>query len=128
VEFDVSEYTLAFRRILSRSADHGETSGRWVLVRPMLDSPVRGTQAPLGDPTRDGDIAEVFIVPLYSTLALDDLSYERFLRQSGVLGDALDLLASATYGDTDSVETTRKEIHSLVMAAEVQYIVDGMSA
>jgi hypothetical protein len=94
----------------------------------VLDISTHGTQTPASDLTRDGDVAEVFIVPLYSTLALDDLSYERFLRQSGVLDDALDLLASMSFAEADAVETIRKEIHSLVMAAEVQYIVDGMSA
>ena len=133
VPFDVSEYTLAFRRILSPKAGCDETTGRWVILRPVLDIPVRymptrGAQAPASDPTRDGEVAEVFIVPLCSTLALDDLSYERFLRQSGVLDDALDLLSSVTFAEADSVETIRKEIHSLIMAAEVQYIVDGMSA
>lgn len=128
VPFDVSEYTLAFRRILGPKAGCDETTGRWVILRPVLDMPTRGTQAPASDPTRDGEVAEVFIVPLCSTLALDDLSYERFLRQSGVLDDALDLLSSVTFAEADSVETIRKEIHSLIMAAEVQYIVDGMSA
>jgi len=128
VPFDVSEYTLAFRRILGRKASCDETDGRWVILRPVLDLPARRAQAPASDPARDGKVAEVFIVPVCSTLALDDLSYERFLRQSGVLDDALNLLGSVTFAEADSVETIRKEIHSLIMAAEVQYIVDGMSA
>ncbi len=128
VEFDVSEYTLAFRRVLSHAAGRDDTTGRWALLRPVSDLPARRAQASASAPTRAVAIAEVFIVPLCSTLALDDLSYERFLRQSGVLDDALDLLASAAFAETDSVETIRKEIQSLVMAAEVQHIVDGMSA
>jgi hypothetical protein len=128
VPFDVSEYTLAFRRILGRKAGCNETTGRWVILRPVLDIPARGAQAPASDPTRDGEVAQVFIVPVCSTLALDDRSYERFLRQSGVLDDALELLSSVTFAEADSVDTIRKEIHSLIMAAEVKYIVDGMSA
>jgi hypothetical protein len=128
VSFDVSEYTLAFRRILGRKAGCDETDRRWAILRPVLDLPARGAHASTSDPTRDGEVAQVFIVPVYSTLALDDLCYERFLRQSGVLDDALDLLGSVTFAEADSVETIRKEIHSLIMAAEVQYIVDGMSA
>lgn len=128
VEFDVSEYTLVFRRVFGRKADGAATPDRWTIVRPMLDLPTRNALAPAHEPAIDGEIAEVLIVPLCSTLALDDLSYERFLRQSGVLGDVLDLLGVVSFAEPDSVETMRKEVHSLVMAAEVQYIVDGMSA
>lgn len=152
VEFGVSEYTLVFRRVLGQKsqaghvchapdrrdggthhADDNDDAG-WCTVRPGPDVPARRqTQRgkAIGDTPGaaiEGGIAEVFIVPLCSTLALDDLSYERFLRQSGVLDDALDLLCMVTLTETDAVETIRKEIQSLVMAAEVQYIVDGMSA
>ncbi|HEX6820302.1 MAG TPA: hypothetical protein VF120_18135 [Ktedonobacterales bacterium] len=134
VQFGVSEYTLVFRRVLSRQspvvgvvANLDAAAGIWQIVRPVLDRPA-GRASQLSAASRDGDIAQVLIVPFCSTLALDDLSYERFLRQSGVLADALDLLGAVTLAETDSVETARKEIQSLVMAAEVQYIVDGMSA
>ena len=102
-------------------------ASHWQVLRPMLDRPERRSSQFRATPL-DGDIAEVLIVPFYSTLALDDLSYEHFLRQSGVLADALSLLDTVTLQEFDSVETARKEILSLVMAAEVQYIVDGMSA
>ena len=144
VQFDVCEYTLVFRRVLSHERPTGRvahgavgsssqrapadlSAGQWQIVRPALDRPARRSGQPSATPL-DGDIAEVLIVPFCSTLALDDLSYERFLRQSGVLADALVLLEAVTLQEFDSVETARKEILSLVMAAEVQYIVDGMSA
>lgn len=154
VEFDVSEYTLVFRRVLDRESRPGHascapdrqdrrdggtrhaddnTGAGWHSIRPGPDVLVRRQALP-DEPDEaaikgpECGIAEVFIVPLCSTLALDDLAYERFLRQSGVLDDALDLLGAMTLAEADSVETIRKEIQSLVMAAEVQYIVDGMSA
>jgi hypothetical protein len=124
VEFGVSEYTLVFRRVLSRKVGRDETAGRWMLVRPLHEIP---TRAP-GVSAAEFEVAEVFIVPFCSTLALDDLAYERFLRQSGVLDEALECLHGARLLDALVAETLRKEIQSLVMAAEVQYIVDGMSA
>ena len=70
----------------------------------------------------------LLVVPIYSTLALDALAYERFLLSSGVLDAALRVLGHRALSDPFSAETTRKKIQSLVMAAEVQHIVDGMSA
>ena len=67
-------------------------------------------------------------VPICSTLALDHAEYEWFLNASGVLEDVLRLLQPVTLGDAEAVETARKEIQALVMAAEVQHIVDGMPA
>jgi len=129
VAFGVSEYTIVFRRVPGREAGRDEPTGGWLILRPTPEIPVRA--ATRGQPSataRDGGIAEVLIVPFYSTLALDDLAYERFLRQSGALDHALELLSSLSLADQPSAETIRKEITSLVMAAEVQYIVDGMSA
>ena len=137
MQFGVCEYTLVFRRVLSHERPPGQVAddnavddssrSAWQIVRPMLDRSARRSSQLSAIPL-NGDIAEVLIVPFCSTLALDDLSYECFLRQSGVLGDALDLLDTVTLQVPESVETARKEILSLVMAAEVQYIVDGMIA
>lgn len=80
------------------------------------------------DSVRAAGVAHILVVPIYSTLALETLTYESFLVQSGVIDDALRLLASMTLSSPNSVETTRRQIQSLVMAAEVQHIVDGMSA
>src|SRR5689334_11068096 len=74
----------------------------------------------------DREVAEMFVVPFCSTLALDVLSYERFLSQSGVLDLALAKLAHARLGGPRSVETMRKRIKSLIMAAEVQHIVNSI--
>jgi hypothetical protein len=123
VKFGVSEYTLVFRRVLSRKAGRDE-AGRWMLVRPLHEIP---TRAPAAN-AAESEVAEVFIVPFCSTLALDDLAYERFLRQSGVLDESLELLREVRLVDTLVADTLRKEIQSVVMAAEVQYIVNGMSA
>jgi hypothetical protein len=65
-------------------------------------------------------------VPICSTLALDPLAYEHFLSHCGVLDDALDVLAPITLVDAEAVETARRQIQSLVMAAEVDDIVSRM--
>jgi hypothetical protein len=70
----------------------------------------------------------IFVVPICSTLGLDKSSYEAFLQSCGILDDALRLLSHLLLRNPNSVETTRKRIQSLIMAAEVQRIVDGMSA
>lgn len=123
MEFGVCEYTLVFRRIRSRTPAARQPHHGWTVVKP---SPV-GSKAALR-PHGTGGVAEVFVVPVCSTLALDILSYERFLSQSGVLDRALSRLARAHLSGPRSVETMRKRIQSLVMAAEVQHIVDSMPA
>lgn len=72
--------------------------------------------------------AQLLVVPVCSTLALDTLAYESFLRSSGALDDALDVLGGIALADAEAVETARRRIHSLVMAAEVQHIVERLSA
>lgn len=73
-------------------------------------------------------VAQVFVVPICSTLALDGLAYERFLTASGALPKALRLLSRLTFAQPQTAENARKQIQSLIMAAEVEYIVQGMSA
>jgi hypothetical protein len=73
-------------------------------------------------------MAQMLAVPICSALALEGIAYERFLLRSGVLDDALLLLAGLTLPGSLALETVRKQIQSLVMAAEVRHIVDGMSA
>jgi hypothetical protein len=131
VEFDVSEYTLAFCRVLGHvgtMAGRDEARGRWMLLRPVPGGAARRTHPLSSGLAASGEVAEVFIVPLCSTLALDDRSYEWFLLQSSVLDDALELLAAADPAEPNAVETIRKEIQSLVMKAEVEHIVDSMPA
>jgi hypothetical protein len=47
---------------------------------------------------------------------------------SGVLPHTLRLLAHVRLTDARAVETVRRRIQSLVMAAEVQAIIEGLSA
>lgn len=75
-----------------------------------------------------GALAEVFTVSLCSTLALDPPAYDQFLLDSGVLLVALRVLKRLRLDDARSVETVRKRIRSLVMAAEVRYIASQLSA
>lgn len=122
--FGVSEYTLVFKRIAGRKR---ERVGRnWIAVRPALSAQSAVNLRP--NIVHAPGVAHILVVPICSTLALDTLNYESFLIQSGVIEGALRLLATMTLSRPTSVETTRRQIQSLVMAAEVQHIVDGMSA
>lgn len=114
--FGVSEYTLVFRRAL-------DDEGAWMVARPHVRVPYVRDSAPCKE-----NIAALFVTPIYSTLALDDSAYEQFLWQSGALDGALALLALVDLTQPAAAETARREIASLVIAAEVRHIVDGMSA
>lgn len=120
VGYGVSEYTLVFQRGAGRKID--KASRAWVVVRPM---PERRTQA---RHAQTSDVAEVFAVPICSALALDSAAYERFLSTSGVLADIVAMLARSSVRSLEDAEMARKEIQALVMAAEVQHIVERMSA
>ena len=61
-------------------------------------------------------------------LSLEGSAYEHFLISSGVLSDALEVLRELEPESPASVETARRQIQSLVMAAEVRHIVDRMPA
>ncbi len=117
--FGVSEYTLVFRRALN--ADD-EIKAAWTVARPGRRQPIEEST-----PQRQ-QVAALFVAPIYSTLALDDLTYEQFLWQSGALDGALELLSLLDLSQPEAAETARREIASLVIAAEVRHIVDGMSA
>jgi hypothetical protein len=123
VAFGVSEYTLVFRRALDAASNGDHVA--WTVARPSA----RG-RADERASRQQGvrDVAALFVAPIYSTLALDDLTYEQFLWQSGALAGALALLAIRDLSQPEAVEMARREIASLVIAAEVQHIVDGMSA
>lgn len=132
VAFLVNEYTLVFRRVGGLRRDYSRPYNGWIIARPELailtpDVPSEAIEGRI-DGRQSGEIAQVFVVPLYSTLALDDASYERFLLASNVLSHALRLLARVRMNDARAVETLRKRIQSLVMAAEVQAIVENRSA
>jgi hypothetical protein len=91
----------------------------WTVARPPRQGAARRIERAAGPD-------ELFAVPICSTLALDELAYERFLAQSGALHDALLLLGELTLDDALGAETVRRQIQALVMAAEVDYIVSGM--
>lgn len=132
--FLVAEYTLVFRRVGGRRPDFSRPYNGWTLVRPGLVSvaleaaPEAVNTANMVNGLQSGEIAQVVVVPLCSTLALEPAIYERFLTASGVLPHTLRLLAHVRLTDAQAVETVRKRIQSLVMAAEVQAIVENRSA
>lgn len=143
-EFGVTEYTLVFRRTLPHKAGRRPlrtargmiaqeaqplatraqrtapgARAAWTVVRPLG----RGFGA-----QEQGAAQQVFIVPICSTLALDGIAYEKFLMASGALPRALRLLSRLTFAQPQTAENARKQIQSLIMAAEVEYILQGMSA
>jgi hypothetical protein len=132
VAFLVTEYTLVFRRIGGRRPDFSRPYNGWTLARPGL-APLAldaapDTDADAANGRQSGEIAQVVVVPLCSTLALEPLAYEHFLMASGVLPHTLRLLAHVRLTDARAVEMVRRRIQSLVMAAEVQAIIEGLSA
>ena len=119
--FGVSEYTLVFR-----SCGRGkgcQATEQWTVVRPIQYVQTRMARERTVEQT---PIARVFAVPICSALALEGVAYEQFLTRSGVLQDSLRLLSEAPLDDEVAVETARRRIQSLVMAAEVDSIVSGM--
>jgi hypothetical protein len=127
----MTEYTLVFRRAITnegRGASRGR-GPRWIVARP---TGVDTVPAPLPAAARERGasdaLARVFVVPICSVLGLDGIAYEHFLVECGVLPEACALLGRASLARSESVETARREIQALVMAAEVQHIVDRMSA
>ncbi|HEV2238519.1 MAG TPA: hypothetical protein VGR57_17810 [Ktedonobacterales bacterium] len=120
----MTEYTLVFRRTVS--AHGGRSAGRraWAVARPAVSEPV-----PL--PPSLGaarTMAQVFAVPICSALDLDGAAYEQFLAESGALADSVVALGAQHLRTPDEADTARKEIQALVMAAEVQHIVNQLSA
>jgi hypothetical protein len=125
VRFGVAEYTLVFRRGGNQGGRSARPSARraWTVARPLQHPPHKGAARRI---KHTAGLDELFAVPICSTLALDELAYEHFLAQSGVLHDALLLLGELTLDDASGAETVRRQIQSLVMAAEVDEIVLGM--
>ncbi|HEX6122209.1 MAG TPA: hypothetical protein VFY89_03560 [Ktedonobacterales bacterium] len=131
MDFGVSEYTLVFRRVLRTGslAEEPVGTGGWVVARPALMGPAAVlAPAPEGARAPEGEVAQVLTVQIYSTLAMDELAYERFLARSGVLEVVLRRVGRVRLNDARSVETTRRRVRSLVMQAEVRHIADTLSA
>jgi hypothetical protein len=119
VGFGVSEYTLVFRS----EPGGARADSTWSIVRPVQYTRIRKRRA--GNSEHAG-VARLFAVPICSALALEGIAYEQFLNCSGVLDESLRLLADMPLDDPCAVETTRRQIQSLVMAAEVDNIVSIM--
>src|SRR6185437_625836 len=127
----MTEYTLVFRRAITnegRGASRGR-GPRWIVARPAgVDAVPAPPQAAARERGAADALARVFVVPICSVLGLDGVAYEHFLTECGVLPDACVLLGRANLSRAEGVEIARREIQALVMAAEVQHIVDRMSA
>lgn len=121
------EYTLVFRRAVGKAAPRRASARRWVAVRPEM----AGTSSPAAADAEEGeatDMAQVFVVPICSALGLDGIAYEHFLLECGVMHAALAALGASPLNRPGAADNTRKEIQALVMAAEVQHIVNRISA
>lgn len=129
VGFGVTEYTIVFRRALRQRTGQRATRAVWTVVRPFTRVGA-GNLTDLADLADESahDVAQVFVVPICSTLALDTRAYEKFLVQSGALNRALRALNGLTFAQPQTAENARKQIQSIVMAAEVNHIVRKMSA
>ncbi len=121
--FGVTEYTLVFRRALRQRNGQRATRAVWTVARPIARI---GVDELANDQMMD--VAQVFVVPICSTLALDVRAYEKFLAQSGSLNRALRALNGLTFAQPQTAENARKQIQSIVMAAEVNHIVSKLSA
>lgn len=119
------EYTLVFRRPVASAATSRTTARPWVAVRPAHARRPRTARSQSGEPQR---LSQVFIVPICSALGMDILVYDRFLTESGAVERALGLLSAAAVERPAEADDVRKEIQALVMAAEVQHIVNQLSA
>ena len=123
--FGVFQYTVVFRHVEDGYINRGR--GAWSVVRPAAyargGSPMTTTRD-----ASDSGLAHMFAVPICSALSLEGSAYEHFLISSGVLEDAMILLRELDPESPTSVETARRQIQSLVMAAEVRHIVDRMPA
>ena len=122
MEYGVSEYTLVFRRVRTRK--NGRAGRFWVVARPCHCHV--GVRSPVGSARQRayvnpmGVSHPVFFVPICSTLGLDKSSYEAFLLSVASWMTPFSCFRVCCSIIPNSVETTRKRIQSLIMAAEVQ--------
>jgi hypothetical protein len=121
------EYTLVFRRRVTTAATSRTTARPWVAVRPA-PAVTRGPRTTKARPGDGAQLAQVFIVPICSALGMDSSTYDRFLTESGAIAAALRVLTAMSVDQPADAEDARKEIQALVMAAEVQHIVNQLSA
>lgn len=125
----MGEYTLVFRRALASDGRASHDLARaWVVTRPAPAIADGDVPPCAGRATLPSALAQLFAVPICSALGMESSAYERFLFASGVLDEALAVLGAAPLTRPVAATTARKEIQSLVMAAEVQHIVGRLSA
>lgn len=133
----MTEYTLVFRRAVGHRPDtRADTRAlTWTVARPALGGPGESTWAESshvvaasGLDEAPADLAQLFVVPICSALGLDGVAYEHFLVESGVLVTALAVLGTSSFALPVAAETARKEVQALVMEAEVQHIIERLSA
>lgn len=134
------EYTLVFRRPIPSAVTSRAAARPWVAVRPALTGAHTAHTNHAARPTAEqptephtgarphARLAQVFVVPVCSALGMDGLAYDRFLIESGAVAAALRVLGATTVERPAEADDARKEIQALVMAAEVQHIVDQLSA
>jgi hypothetical protein len=120
----MTEYTLVFRRPVDAPGRRSAARRAWTVARPAISAPL----APAASPGAEREMAQVFAVPICSALDLDGADYEQFLVASGALADSITALGAQRLRTPDEADTARKEIQALVMAAEVQHIVNQLSA
>lgn len=125
--FGVTEYTLVFRRTVVARAGRRGHRPVWTVARPFSRDTSAGARGD-GHRANDSAVAQVFVAPICSTLSLDQRAYEEFLAESGALNRALRALNGLTFAQPQTAENARKQIQSIVMAAEVNYIVRELSA
>ncbi len=126
MEFGVTEYAIVFRRALRQRNGQRAARAVWSVVRPFTRSAADDLTGLTSESA--SSVAQVFVVPICSTLALNTRDYEKFLTQSGALNRALRALNGLTFAQPQTAENARKQIQSIVMAAEVNHIVRKMSA
>jgi hypothetical protein len=130
----MTEYTLVFRRTVGQRPR--ARARAWTVARPAIGGPdesvggetARETVAAREPSATTAKLAQLFVVPICSALGLDGVAYEHFLLESGALGAAVAVLNASPFALPVEVETARKEVQALVMEAEVQHIIDRVSA
>jgi hypothetical protein len=121
----MTEYTLVFRRSVEAPGRRTAARRVWTVARPAISAPPAPELPSAG---AEREMAQVFAVPICSALDLDGAAYEQFLVESGALAQAVNTLGALTLRSAAVADTARKQIQALVMAAEVQHIVDQLSA
>ncbi|MGH2505609.1 MAG: hypothetical protein ACRDID_24115, partial [Ktedonobacterales bacterium] len=74
MEFGVTEYAIVFRRALRKRTGQRSTRAVWTVARPFTRTGADIPELAAADAGAGADantVAQVFVVPIYSTLSLD---------------------------------------------------------